>query len=63
MDDLFYCYSNRLHYWLRSLRFRYVSVGVNKNTNKNYWTYEKSAELDEAIALYNSVKHKYNRNN
>lgn len=59
-NNIFYCYSNRLHYWLRSLRFPYLSVGINKNTNKNYWTYEKSEKLDDAIRLYNSVKHKYN---
>lgn len=56
----FYCYSNRLSYFLMSLKFRYVSVGVNKNTNKKYWVFEKSQKLDDAISLYNSVKHKYN---
>lgn len=60
MLDLFYCYSNRLHYWLRALKFNYVYAGVNFNTNKNYWTYEKSETLDEAINLYNSVKHRFN---
>lgn len=59
-NELFYCYSNRLHYWLKSLKFKYLSVGVNKNTNKNYWTYAKSEKLDSAISLYNSVKHDYN---
>lgn len=57
---MFYCYSNRLHLWLGALRFRYVDVGVNANTNKNYWVYEKSDELDQAILLYNSYKHKFN---
>lgn len=56
----FYCYSNRLSYFLMSLKFRYVSVGINKNTNKKYWVFEKSEKLDDAISLYNSVKHKYN---
>lgn len=56
----FYCYSNRLSYFLMSLKFRYVFVGVNKNTNKKYWVFEKSEKLDDAISLYNSVKHKYN---
>ena len=56
----FYCYSNRLSYFLMSLKFRYVSVGVNKNTNKKYWVFEKSEKLDDATSLYNSVKHKYN---
>ena len=56
-QKLFYCYSNRLHNWLRALGFKYISIGVNKNTNKNYWTYEKSNKLDTAIDLYNQIKH------
>lgn len=56
----FYCYSNRLSYFLMALKFRYISVGINKNTNKKYWVYEKGEKLDHAITLYNSVKHKYN---
>lgn len=59
-NAIFYCYSDRLHYFLMSLKFKYLSVGVNKNTNKKYWVFEKSEMLDNAILLYNSVKHKYN---
>ncbi len=60
MEELFYCYSDRLYCWLKALRFRYKYQSINKNTNKNYWTYVKSEKLDEAIALYNSMKHKFN---
>lgn len=59
-NNHFYCYSNRLSCFLISLKFRYISTGINKNTNKKYWVYEKSEKLDDAITLYNSVKHKYN---
>lgn len=60
MGDIFYCYSNRLHSWLKALRFRYEDVGINWRTNKNYWTYEKSNKLDSAINLYNKYKHFFN---
>jgi len=56
----YYCYSTRLYHFLMALKFRYVSTGINKNTCKKYWVYEKSKKLDEAISFYNSVKHKYN---
>lgn len=49
-----------MNFFLMALKFRYISTSVNKNTNKKYWVYEKSADLDSAIELYNSVKHKYN---
>lgn len=42
------------------MKFRYVSIGVNGNTNNRYWTYLKSEKLDSAIQAYNSMKHKYN---
>ena len=58
-DDLFYCYSNRLHGWLKALHFSYIEEGVNENTNKNYWTYVKSPKLDSAILLYNSLKYAF----
>lgn len=59
-NNCFYCYSDRLNYFLMALRFRYISSNINKNTNKKYWTYKKSLEFDSAIELYNSIKHKYN---
>lgn len=49
-----------MNFFLMALKFRYISTSVNKNTNKKYWVYKKSADLDSAIELYNSVKHKYN---
>lgn len=58
-NKYFYCYSDRLHFFLYSLKFRYVSIGTNENTNKKYWTYEKSGMLDSAIELYNTIKHKF----
>lgn len=59
-NNKFFCYSNRLHSFLLSMKFQYVSTGVNKNTNKDYWVYAKSEKLDEAIIMYNLIKHKYN---
>ena len=59
-NNSYYCYSTRLYHFLVSMKFRYVSTGINTNTNKKYWVYNKSEKLDSAIKLYNSVKHKYN---
>lgn len=59
-NNIFYCYSNRLHCFLLSMKFKYESKGINNNTNKTYWTYLKSDKLDKAIELYNSIKHNFN---
>ena len=58
-NNCYYCYSTRLYHFLVSMKFRYMSVGINKNTNKKYWTFDKSEKLDSAIELYNSIKHKF----
>lgn len=42
-----------------SMKFIYVSTGTNKETNKKYWTYHKSENLDRAINMYNSIKHTF----
>lgn len=58
MNDLYYCYSKKLHYFLMSLDEKYISSSINKNTNTRYWTFKKSERLDEKIALWNEIKHK-----
>lgn len=58
-QEIYYCYSNKLHHFLLGLGERYISVSVNKNTNAKYWTFNKSKQLDEKIELYNSLKYKY----
>lgn len=59
-DKYYYCYSTRLYHFLTSVKFRYISEGINQSTNKKYWMYEKSQTLDLAINEYNKIKHKYN---
>lgn len=57
MKNHFYCYSKRMFYFIMSFGIKYLSFGVNKNTNKKYYIFEKSERLDKVISLYNSVKH------
>jgi len=55
-NNIFYCYSYRMFLFLKSLRFYYISEGVNKNTNNKYWTFSKSDVLDMAITTWNDIK-------
>lgn len=57
MKELFYCYSPRLMFFIKSFRIPYVRFGVNKNTNQKYFVFEKSKRLDDVIELYKKVKH------
>lgn len=58
MNDMFYCYSKRLSYFIRAFDINYIFTGVNQNTKVTYQVYPKSEKLDKVIALYNEVKHK-----
>ena len=55
MNDIYFCYSKKLHYFLMGLGESYISSNINKNTGVRYWTFQKSKDLDEKIELYNSV--------
>lgn len=57
MSNNFYCYSDRLFHFIKSFAIDYVSTGINKNTHKKYYVFEKSERLDKIIALYNKLKH------
>lgn len=57
MNDKFYCYSNRMYYFIMAFGLKYLDRGINKNTNTKYYVFQKSDKLDQIIKLYNSVKH------
>ena len=58
MNDIYYCYSKRLMFFLRAMRESYISVGINKRANTKFWTFKKSDRLDELIKLWSVVKNK-----
>ena len=58
MNDKFYCYSNRLSFFIRSFGIKYIDVGINVKTKTRYYLFEKSKKLDDIISLYNEVKHR-----
>lgn len=57
VNDKFYCYSNRMAYFIRSFGVKYLDVGFNAKSNTKYYVFEKSERLDKIIALYNSIKY------
>lgn len=58
----FYCYSYKLMHFLKSCGFRYISKGINTNSNSTYFVFEKSTELDNAIIIWNAIKFKLKEN-
>lgn len=58
--NYFYCYSLRLYHFICAFNGKCKGSSVNKVSGNRYWTFEKSAELDEVIILYNQLKHSRN---
>lgn len=60
MNNYFYCYSKKLYHFICAFDVRFLNVGINKNTNRKYYVFEKSEKIDKIINLYNQVKHSIN---
>ncbi len=58
-DQYFYCYSQRLYLFLKSLGFRWKYRGIHERTNLEMHVYEKTDKFMDAYALYQEVKNKY----
>lgn len=57
-NNIFYCYSKRMSYFLKSMKEKYLYSNINKNTNTRFWAFEKSDRLDFLIELWKEIKNK-----
>lgn len=55
-NNLFYCYSFKLAYFIKSQGMNYINKGRNRNNGLTYYVFNKSKELDEIIELWNKLK-------
>lgn len=59
MNNIFYCYSKKLSYFIRAFDISYIDIGIHPITKVKYYMFYKSERLDKIIRLYNEIKHKY----
>lgn len=59
MNNIFYCYSKKLSYFIRAFDISYIDIGIHPITKVKYYMFSKSERLDKIIELYNEIKHKY----
>lgn len=55
-EKLFYCYSINLMHFLKSMGFKYVFASKNHITNRLYFAFTKTKQLDTAIGIWNKIK-------
>lgn len=49
-NEFFYCYSAKLHSYLKANGQRYICAGLNDKTYKKFWQYRRSDELHSLLA-------------
>lgn len=53
MNEFFYCYSTKLHDFLRINQQRYICAGLNENTMRKFWQYRRTEELNRLLSAWN----------
>lgn len=53
-----YCYNRYLLKYLTDKGFAYVSKAMNHNTNTEFYLFERTNELTNAMDEYEQIKHK-----
>lgn len=56
INDLFFCYSNRLQLFLKIFGVNYLSEGVNSKNNKKYFIYKKTDKLKKILGEWDNLK-------
>lgn len=48
-SPIYFCYSPKQNAFLQRKGLRVIGVGINENTGRKFWQYERGAELDELL--------------
>lgn len=48
-SPIYFCYSINQHRYLQRAGLRVIGEGLNKNTGRPFWQYERGAELDRLL--------------
>lgn len=57
MNRYFYCYSYNLKCFLIENGKRFITSSVNKNTNKKFWVFEGTDELNKLLDIWKVREH------
>ena len=57
MNRYFYCYSYPLKVFLKSNGLRFITASVNTNTQKKYWVFEGTEELNKLLDVWKTREH------
>lgn len=57
MDKYFYCYSYPLKEFLRANKQESIVSGIHPSTNKKYWVFKGTIELNNLLTEWKLRKH------
>ena len=53
---IFYCYSRNLRDYFAKQDIRYLNTNINPSTNKRYWMYEGTEQLNNLLKTWRTEK-------
>ncbi len=53
-NDFYYCYSFTQFIFLTKKEIDFICSGLNEKSNKRFWQYQKTEELQNALKEYNN---------
>lgn len=55
MNDMYYCYSNKMKDFFFQKGFTYIGTDIHRKTEKRYWVYKRGIILDLLMDEYKSL--------
>lgn len=49
VNPIYFCYSYNQHRFLKANGLRVIGVGINENSGRKFWQYERGADLDRLL--------------
>lgn len=53
---IFYCYSKNLRDYFTKNDIKYINTNTNQSTNKRYWMYEGTEQLNNLLKVWRTSK-------
>lgn len=58
VNPIYFCYSPNQNAYLQREGLRLIGVGINENTGRKFWQYERGAELDRLLDAWTANRPK-----
>lgn len=58
INPIYFCYSPKQNAFLQREGLRTIGVGINENSGRKFWQYERGTSLDELLDIWTANRPK-----